>query len=68
MVGEAMDGVQQIRRALEELESHGAFEEMDLTDVGNAIGAAIGKLEAESIEDFQTGLEHGISLINGTHP
>ena len=43
----------------------------DISDVGNEIGYALGKVlsnltEAE-IKDFIVGLKHGISLTNGTH-
>lgn len=44
---------------------------IDLTDIGSHIGEAIGKyISTESgfeYEDFISGLEHGVSLANGTH-
>jgi hypothetical protein len=41
----------------------------DISDVGNEIGIAIGEhLSTEqSLNDFISGLKHGISLKNGTH-
>lgn len=41
----------------------------DISDVGNEIGIAIGEhlSTKEHLDDFITGLKHGISLKNGTH-
>ena len=43
----------------------------DISDVGNEIGFALGKvlsnLTEEEIKDFIHGIRHGISLTNGTH-
>ncbi len=41
----------------------------DLSDIGNEIGLIIGKYlnEENTVEDFISGLRHGISLIDGTH-
>ena len=41
----------------------------DISDVGNEIGIAIGKYinNEEDKKDFIRGIEHGISLIDGTH-
>jgi hypothetical protein len=41
----------------------------DMTDIGNEIGIAIGnKFDKDNtIEDFFSGLKHGISLADGTH-
>jgi hypothetical protein len=44
----------------------------DMTDYGNQIGCAIGKYLSEKAEgwqkdDFMSGLEHGLSLQDGTH-
>ena len=43
--------------------------EGDLSDCGNEIGIAVGQFfkSKEDIEDFITGLKHGISLVDGTH-
>lgn len=41
---------------------------MDEGDVGNLVGIAIAKqLNKEGIKSFMHGLEHGISLIDGSH-
>jgi len=43
----------------------------DISDVGNEIGYALGKvlenLQEDEIKTFIVGLRHGISLTNGTH-
>lgn len=44
----------------------------DLSDIGNEIGLSIGKFISDKelgfdLEDFITGLKHGISIIDGTH-
>jgi len=41
----------------------------DMSDFGNEIGIVVGQFfkSKENIEDFITGLKHGISLTNGTH-
>jgi hypothetical protein len=45
--------------------------EGDLSDCGNEIGNMVGSkyknMTEEEIEDFITGIRHGISLTNGTH-
>ena len=45
--------------------------EGDLSDCGNEIGYMVGKtykdMTQDEIEDFITGIRHGISLTNGTH-
>lgn len=42
---------------------------IDISDVGNEIGIAIGKYikNEEDKRDFVDGIYHGISLIDGTH-
>ena len=40
----------------------------DVGDLGNFIGMAIGNLPKEEINDFKRGINHGISLKDGTHP
>jgi hypothetical protein len=41
---------------------------LDEGDVGNLIGIAIAKkLDKDAIRSFLHGVEHGISLINGSH-
>jgi hypothetical protein len=43
----------------------------DISDVGNEIGYALGKvlenLQEDEINDFIHGIRHGISLTNDTH-
>ena len=46
----------------------------DIGDIGNEIGIAIGevlvanKVDIEdSVEDFISGVKHGVSLVDGTH-
>lgn len=43
----------------------------DLSDCGNEIGYTVGKkykdMTEDEIENFITGIRHGISLTNGTH-
>ena len=39
----------------------------DISDIGNEIGIVIGKYSEDDTRDFKFGLEHGISLSNGTH-
>jgi hypothetical protein len=46
-----------------------AYSNGDISDIGNEIGVAIGEYLSteEELDDFITGLKHGISLKNGTH-
>ena len=39
----------------------------DISDIGNEIGIVIGKYSEYDIKNFISGLNHGISLSNGTH-
>ena len=41
----------------------------DMSDIGNEVGIAIGERfdKDNTIEDFISGLRHGVSLANGTH-
>jgi hypothetical protein len=45
--------------------------EGDISDLGNEIGYAVGKvfdnMKDEEIKDFTSGFKHGVSLTNGTH-
>jgi hypothetical protein len=45
------------------------YDNGDISDIGNEIGYAIGRFikNDEDINDFITGLKHGVSLRNGTH-
>ena len=41
----------------------------DISDFGNEVGVVVGQhfKKKQDIEDFITGLRHGISLVDGTH-
>ncbi len=41
----------------------------DMSDIGNEVGIAIAKYLGgdNTIEDFISGLRHGVSLVDGTH-
>ena len=44
----------------------------DLSDIGNEIGLSIGNFVSDDepgfdLQDFISGLEHGISIVKGTH-
>ncbi len=39
----------------------------DASDIGNEVGIVIGKLSKDEVRDFKMGLDHGISLSDGTH-
>jgi hypothetical protein len=45
------------------------YDNGDISDVGNEIGIVLGEFMTteEELNDFITGLKHGISLTNGTH-
>jgi hypothetical protein len=45
------------------------YDNGDISDVGNEIGIVLGEFitTEEELNDFITGLKHGISLTNGTH-
>ena len=45
------------------------YDNGDISDIGNEIGVAIGEhlSTEEELNDFISGLKHGISLKNGTH-
>jgi len=48
------------------------YQSGDLSDIGNEIGIVIAKYFNKNklgfeLEDFMTGLKHGISLTDGTH-
>ena len=55
----------QIQERIDNMPKYG-----DSADFGNEIGYCCGqviKFDEETIKDFITGLQHGISLTNGTH-
>lgn len=39
----------------------------DFGDLGNVVGTVLGNLSREDLEDFIRGIEHGVSLTNGSH-
>jgi hypothetical protein len=45
------------------------YDNGDVSDVGNEIGIVLGEfITTESeLQDFITGIRHGMSLTNGTH-
>ena len=47
------------------------YDKGDISDIGNEVGIAIGTIlsdiSEEEINDFVSGVRHGISLINGTY-
>ena len=47
------------------------YDNGDISDIGNEIGIALGTILSDisegEINDFISGLRHGISLMNGTH-
>lgn len=47
------------------------YDNGDLSDLGNEVGLAIGRMLADMTEDeitdFIAGFRHGVSLTNGTH-
>jgi len=57
--------IPQIQERIQNMPKYG-----DAADFGNEIGYCCGKVinfDEETIKDFITGLQHGISLTNGTH-
>jgi hypothetical protein len=54
-----------------ELSEKHIWYEGDISDFGNEVGYALGKvienMTDEQITDFIHGIQHGISLTNGTH-
>lgn len=62
--------IENIKNKLDEI-----YYEGDLSDIGNAIGIAIGESLKQNEgevgfdkEDFESGVKNGISLVDGTHP
>ena len=64
------DSGSKIKNIIEELKN-GDFYNGDLSDLGNTIGEIVGKYISEEFgfekDDFISGIEHGISLSDGTH-
>lgn len=57
----------EMKRELNDLESVSSFNVMDASDLGNAVGIALGRFTAEDVDIFLAGFKHGVSLSNGTH-
>ena len=66
---------QEFKKACKEISERIAnlpYENGDVSDIGNEIGIVLGKYMSENSfgwekEDFISGLNHGISIANGTH-
>jgi hypothetical protein len=43
------------------------YHHFDESDIGNEVGIVLGKLTPDEIDNFMSGLRHGISLSDGTH-
>lgn len=63
-----MNNQEMIEDIIQQLESI-KFAKGDISDVGNNIGIAIGKYiqYGDDKDEFIHGINHGISLIDGTH-
>ena len=70
-----MNKFEQIKKDIIDRLNNLNYNDGDLTDLGNEIGVAIGKYTIEKNADengldkdaFICGLDHGVSLIDGTH-
>jgi len=55
----------------EEFFSEETLRALDMSDLGNEVGIALGnsipKMSQEELNVFIMGLKHGVSLTNGTH-
>ena len=64
-----MEDFKKILKEISENINNVTYEYGDYSDIGNEIGYVLGKtITDEQFDDFITGLKHGISLSNGTHP
>lgn len=64
-----MDNFKEILKDLSVSLGNVTYEFGDYSDIGNEIGIVLGKkITEEQFDDFITGLRHGISLSDGTHP
>ena len=64
-----MEDFKKILKEISENLNNVAYEYGDYSDIGNEIGIVLGKtITKDELEDFLTGLRHGISLSDGTHP
>lgn len=60
--------IEEIIAELQDPENLKVLEHMDEGDVGNLVGIAIAKhLQKDGIQTFLHGMEHGVSLTNGSH-
>lgn len=63
-----MEDFKKILKEISENLNNVAYEYGDYSDIGNEIGFVLGKtITKDELEDFLTGLRHGISLSDGTH-
>ena len=63
-----MEDFKKILKEIGENLNNVAYEYGDYSDIGNEIGFVLGKtITKDELEDFLTGLRHGISLSDGTH-
>ena len=64
-----MEDFKKILKVISENLNNVAYEYGDYSDIGNEIGFVLGKtITKDELEDFLSGLRHGISLSDGTHP
>ena len=60
-----------IKQIIDEIRTRN-YLEGDLSDLGNEIGIIVGKYICDDLgfdkDDFISGIRHGISLSDGTHP
>jgi len=64
-----MEDFKKILKEISENLNNVAYEYGDYSDIGNEIGFVLGKtITKDELEDFLSGLRHGISLSDGTHP
>jgi hypothetical protein len=67
-----MKDITHVTKELSSALSEVQYVQGDLSDIGNEIGIIIGKYINKKemgfeLEDFITGLKHGISITDGTH-
>ena len=67
-----MENIKHITEELSTVLQNLHYQSGDLSDIGNEIGIVIAKYFNKNklgfeLEDFMTGLKHGISLTDGTH-
>jgi hypothetical protein len=67
-----MENIKHITEELSTVLQNLHYQSGDMSDIGNEIGIVIAKYFNKNklgfeLEDFMTGLKHGISLTDGTH-